>query len=207
MAEPAVTTSDGYEIQFGTNHVGHFLLTKLLLPTLLKTTKDQPDADVRVVTVSSAAYTVAPANQGLYETMSSTEKLLALSTWQRYGISKAANILFASELARRYPAIKSVVVHPGIVTTQLYDGTRRTNSMANYGLAVATRIAFRSIKSGALNQLWAAAGARPAELVNGGYYTPVGIRSHGNRFLEDKDLAKNLWEWTDSDVSKKFSAL
>jgi NAD(P)-dependent dehydrogenase (short-subunit alcohol dehydrogenase family) len=207
MAEPAARTPDGYEIQFGTNHVGHFLLTKLLLPTLLKTTKNQPDADVRVVSVSSAANFIAPANHDLYEAMTSTEKLLELTTWQRYGISKAANILFASELARRYPAIKSVALHPGIVSTQLYDGTRETNQTAKYGLSVAMRLAFRSTQSGALNQLWAAAGARKDELVNGGYYTPIGLRLDHNRFSEDKELAKNLWDWTDNDISKKLGAL
>lgn len=207
MAEPAVTTPDGYEVQFGTNHVGHFLLTKLLLPTLLKTTTKQSDADVRVVTVASAANSMAPATHGLYEAMTSTETLLGLSTWQRYGISKAANILFASELARRYPAIKSVAIHPGIVSTQLYDGTRETNLTAKYPLSVAMRVAFRSAKSGALNQLWAAAGARRDELVNGGYYTPIGVRLARNRFLEDEELAKNLWDWTEIDISKKLGAL
>lgn len=207
MAEPAVTTLDGYEVQLGTNHVGHFLLTKLLLPTLLTTTKNQPDADVRVISVSSAANAIAPANESLYEAMTSTEKLLELSTWQRYGISKAANILFASELARRYPAIKSVALHPGIVSTQLYDGTRETNQTAKYGLSVAMSLAFRSPKSGALNQLWAAAGARKDELVNGGYYTPIGLRLVHNRFMEDEELAKNFWDWMESDISKKLGAL
>jgi len=204
MTEAAITTPDGYEIQFGTNHVGHFLLTKLLLPVLLKTA--QSGAEVRVVTVASAANCLAPANMGLPEAMSSTERLLRLSTWERYGISKAANILFASELARRYPVIKAVSVHPGIVSTQLYDGTRKSNQIAKYGLSVVTRLVFRSVRSRTLNQLWAAAGARQDELVNGGYYTPVGQKV-SNRFVQDDELAKQLWEWTETDLSKKLGAL
>lgn len=61
---------------------------------------------------------------------------------------------------------------------------------------------FRSVRSGALNQLWAAAGARKNELVNGAYYTPVGHRNEGNRFVVDAVLAKSLWEWTEKEVER-----
>ncbi|KAH8705581.1 putative short-chain dehydrogenase/reductase family protein [Talaromyces proteolyticus] len=203
MGEAAVTTPQGHEIQFGTNHVGHFLLTKLLLPTLLKTaTADGGSADVRVVSVSSVGNNLAPAGNGLFETMTSTEKLLGLSTWQRYGVSKAANILFAMELARRHPEIKAVAVHPGVVSTALYDGTRQSNLTARYFLAPTMKLAFRSPQSGALSQLWAVAGARQEELVNGGYYTPVGYQITRNRFLKERDLAQKLWDWTDKEVER-----
>jgi len=111
MAVPAATTKNGYEIQFGTNHVGHALLTKLLLPTLLKTAKE-PGADVRVVAVSSIGHIGAPS-QGIEfgELKGDMESYLTLT---RYGQSKLANILFVKELNRRYgdKGITAVAIHP-----------------------------------------------------------------------------------------------
>jgi NAD(P)-dependent dehydrogenase (short-subunit alcohol dehydrogenase family) len=203
MGQPAVTTDEGYEIQFGTNHVGHFLLTKLLLPILSKAAA-HPGADVRVVTLSSLASGLAPTSPDFFELVSSTPKLLELSTWQRYGVSKASNILFAAELARRHPEIMSVSVHPGIVASNLYDSTQAANLGAKYSLPLAMKLFFRNVPSGTLNQLWAAAGAKRTELVNGGYNTTVGFVSRGNQYATNQELAKRLWEWTDKEVSRNL---
>lgn len=213
MAEEAVTTPQGHEIQFGTNHVGHFLLTKLLLPTLLKTAHPSPPSeggeegegeggDVRVIVLTSLASGHTPSNQEYMHLITSPQRLLRLTTWQRYAISKAANILFAVELARRYPSITSVSVHPGVVASDLYNGTQATNIIARAMLPSLKVLLFRSVRSGTLNQLWAAAGARKSELVNGAYYTPVGYRNEGNRFVVDAVLAKRVWEWTEREVER-----
>lgn len=215
MAEAAVTTPQGHEIQFGTNHIGHFLLTKLLLPTLLKTaspssTSSSPSPsgggekgeDVRVIVLTSLASGHTPPNQQYMHLITSPQRLLGLTTWQRYAVSKAANILFAAELARRYPSITSVSVHPGLVASDLYNGTQATNGIAGAMLPSLKLLLFRSVRSGTLNQLWAAAGARRDELVNGAYYTPVGYRTKGNRFVVDGVLAKRLWEWTEKEVER-----
>lgn len=204
MAEAAVTTPQGHEIQFGTNHIGHFLLTKLFLPTLLKTASPSAsgeEVDVRVVVVTSLASGYSPSNDEYMQLISSPQRLLGLTTWQRYAISKAANILFAIELARRYPSITSVSVHPGVVASDLYNGTRATNGIAG-AMLPSLKLFFRSVRSGTLNQLWAAAGARKDELVNGAYYTPVGHRNKGNRFVVDGVLAKRVWEWTEKEVER-----
>lgn len=211
MAEAAVTTPQDHEIQFGTNHIGHFLLTKLLLPTLMKTASASPPsseegdsttaADVRVVTLTSLASCCSPSNEEYMHLISSPQRLMGLSTWQRYAVSKAANILFACELARRYPSITSVSVHPGIVASDIYNGTQASNRIAG-SMLPAVKLFFRSVKSGTLNQLWAAAGARKSELVNGTYYTPVGHGNQGNRFVVDAALAKSLWEWTEKEVER-----
>lgn len=212
MAEEAVTTPQGHEIQFGTNHVGHFLFTKLLLPTLLQTAHPSPpseggeegegEGDVRVITLTSLASSYTPSNQEYMHLITSPQRLLELTTWQRYAISKAANILFAVELARRYPSITSVSVHPGVVASDLYNGTQATNGIAGALLPAVKLLLFRSVRSGTLNQLWAAAGARKSELVNGAYYTPVGYRNEGNRFVVDAVLAKRVWEWTEKEVER-----
>ncbi|EEA22709.1 short-chain dehydrogenase/reductase family protein, putative [Talaromyces marneffei ATCC 18224] len=207
MAEPAITTPQGHEIQFGTNHIGHFLLTELLLPTLLKTASPSPGEtsstapDVRIVVLTSLASSYTPYHPDYMQLISSPERLLELTTWQRYAISKAANILFATELARRYPSITSVSVHPGLVASDLYNGTQATNAIAG-SMLPSLKLLFRSVRSGTLNQLWAAAGARKDELVNGAYYTPVGHRNKRNRFVVDTALAKRLWEWTEKEVER-----
>ncbi|EAW08826.1 putative short-chain dehydrogenase/reductase family protein [Aspergillus clavatus NRRL 1] len=200
MGNPPATTQEGFEIQFGTNHVGHFLLTKLLLPVLQKTAAAAPDTDVRVVTVSSLANSAAPS----YEVMTSTDALLAASTWARYAASKAANILFASELARRYPEILSVAIHPGAVTSNLYEHAKASDPVTKYGLAALFAF-FRTVRSGALNQLWAA-GVRREFLTNGAYYIPIGIHATNNKFANDADMANRFWEWTESQIAQKSAS-
>ncbi|GKZ79622.1 hypothetical protein AnigIFM56816_003825 [Aspergillus niger] len=192
---PPALTEEGFEIQFGTNHIGHFLLTQLLLPTLQRTV--DLSRDVRVVTLSSAANVAAPP----FEVMTSTPALLADHTLARYCSSKAANILFASELARRHPEILSVAVHPGSVVSDLWDHSIKTSVVAKY--SIGALLAFsRSIRSGALNQLWAA-GARRELLTNGAYYVPIGVHATGNRYARDADMARRLWEWTEQQIADK----
>jgi len=103
MACPAALTKEGYETQFGTNHVGHALLTKLLLPTLQRTAKE-PGSDVRIINLSSSAHNWAPKGGLVFDAMKTD--MQSYSTWARYGQSKVANILFNKELAKRYPSIK-----------------------------------------------------------------------------------------------------
>lgn len=86
------------------------------------------------------------------------------------------------------------------MASDLYNGTQSTNKLASHVLPLAMKVVFRSVRSGTLNQLWAAAGAGKEQLVNGAYYTPVGCRIKGNRFVEDERLAGRLWEWTDREV-------
>lgn len=203
MGNPPDKTEEGFEVQLGTNHVGHFLLTKLLLPTLQKTVAQIRSSgatpDVRVVTLSSAAHVMSPTT---FEGMTSTPSLLAGSTWNRYGASKAANIFFAAELARRNPEILSVSVHPGAVNSDLYNHAKAVGSFMKHSLTVAASFFFRSVPSGSLNTLWAA-GIQRNNLVNGAYYTPVGFHSSGTDFVQDADIARKLWEWTEALVAER----
>ncbi|EFE41760.1 oxidoreductase, short-chain dehydrogenase/reductase family [Trichophyton verrucosum HKI 0517] len=192
-------TKDGYEVQLGTNYLGHFLLTSLLLPTLQKTAS-QPGSDVRVLSISSAAWQMAPSSPSrLLSLMTSTDDLLASNRWTRYGISKAGNILLASELARRYPEITSVSIHPGVILTALYEQGRASSIVLKYGLALLVPFA-SSEKDGAKNHLWAAGCAR-SQLRNGEYYSPVGIPDWKNELVHDKDTARRLWEWSEQHIT------
>jgi NAD(P)-dependent dehydrogenase (short-subunit alcohol dehydrogenase family) len=136
------------------------------------------------------------------DTITSTEKLTATGPWTRYGASKAANILFAAELARRYPALKSVSLHPGIIKTDLYLPNQEVNSLFKYALAIFGPFVLKGVPQGAHNQLWAAAGAQRDELIDGAYYTPVGRPHARNKFAEDRAGGKRLWDWTEAELKK-----
>ncbi|EEH48576.1 uncharacterized protein PADG_04655 [Paracoccidioides brasiliensis Pb18] len=201
MGLPPYTTEDGYEIHFGTNFLGHFLLTKLLLPTLLETVKmplspQQQTADVRVISISSLAWQLAPASNPL-ENMTSTQKLLSANTWTRYGTSKAGNVVLAAQLARLYPDITAVSVHPGVIDTNLYSSSKTRNPIVRYGMAALGPF-LTGEKDGALNHLWAA-GVEKGVLKNGAYYEPVGVQAR-NWFANDKALGEELWKWAEEEV-------
>ncbi|KAH3908576.1 hypothetical protein HBH56_169290 [Parastagonospora nodorum] len=199
MAPPYSTTKEGYEIQFGTNHMGHALLTKLLLPTLLETAK-QPGADVRIVSLSSAGHRM-PASEGIVFDQAALENV---NTWRRYGSSKLANILYARSLATHYPQITSVSLHPGVILTDLFNNLR-SNPFLKVGIWLYGLIGtflpghFKSPVGGALNQTWCAT-VKKEELENGAYYMPVGVKSAGSSWARDKALEEKLWEYTESEL-------
>ncbi|KAF2017464.1 oxidoreductase-like protein [Aaosphaeria arxii CBS 175.79] len=201
MALPYSLTKEGYEIQFGTNHMGHALFTKLLMPVLLETAKT-PDADVRIVNLSSIGHYGAPSAGVIFE----QPALEQHSTWRRYGQSKLANILFTKELATRYPEITSIAVHPGAIITDLYAGVR-TNFIMNIGLWIYSLFTpilpghFKDPTGGALTQTWGASTAKE-NLKNGAYYVPIGKLAQGSAKARDDGLAKKLWEYTETEFAK-----
>ena len=197
MALPPGTTKDGYEIQFGTNHVGHALLTKLLMPTLLATAK-RPGSDVRIVNLSSDGHNLAPSGGVTWD----KAKIDALGPWGRYGNSKLANILFARELAAKYPTITSVSVHPGLIATDLYGPNKASNALLRYGMALVQPWMFSSVEQGTRNQLWTATAPKD-QLKNGAYYKPVGSLSNGSRYAQNGKMAEKLWEWTEKELASK----
>lgn len=150
MALPASTTKDGYEIQFGTNHVGHFLLTKLLMPTLQRTAEGK--RDVRIVNLSSEGHRLPP--RGGLVLKDARSNMASYNTWVRYGQSKLANVLFTRELARRYPAIKSVVLHPGGIDTGLSLGFQKEHPwLAGFARPIAS-LFLTTVQRGAFTQLF-----------------------------------------------------
>jgi NAD(P)-dependent dehydrogenase (short-subunit alcohol dehydrogenase family) len=198
MAVPPGTTKEGYEIQFGTNHVGHALLTKLLLPMMVKTAQE-PGSDVRVVSLSSIGHTAAT---GIMFDGLKSEGGGCSSSMTRYGQSKLANILFTRELQKRYgeKGITAVAVHPGVVDTELY------RSMFTGVLGVGNlfkKALYTSVKDGAKNQLWAATGKKgdgAKEVKGGAYYTPVGVPEQCSNVSKDPELAAKLWDWTEKEL-------
>ncbi|KAJ7257889.1 oxidoreductase [Mycena haematopus] len=194
MNVPPALTKEGYEVHFGINHIAHALLIKLLLPTLLRTA-EVPDSDVRIVSLTSQGFSMHPSGGIIFKDLRTTQGSGLIKSL-RYGQSKLANILYASELARRYPQITSVSIHPGVVRTDLLStqsGLVRALSWMTHPFSMLTP------EEGAYNTLWAAT-ANKSKIVNGEYYEPVGRPGGHARKSRDQKLAKQLWEWTDKEL-------
>ncbi|KAM7219680.1 hypothetical protein V8F06_004893 [Rhypophila decipiens] len=198
MMTPAGVTKDGFEIQFGTNHIGHALLTHLLTPLLAQTAQRHVDADVRIVVLTSDAHAFAPAAGIVFDTLKSDQNDTYSAT--KYGQSKLANILFAREVALRFKdkGIKCVSVHPGRVNTNLTAAFRSRNFLTYWLVPLVVNYSglITTVQDGARNQLWAAAGAKREDLVDGEYYIPVGKVGPASKFNQDAELAGKLWDWT-----------
>ncbi|KAH7067454.1 hypothetical protein BKA63DRAFT_118128 [Paraphoma chrysanthemicola] len=207
IAKPPTLSVDGYEIQFATNHLGHAMITKQLLPYLLKAA-EEPGSDVRIIANTSDGYMFHQMITGgiAFDELEkgSTMNRWILGPWQRYGQSKVANILYAAELARRYPQLTSVVIHPGVVRTPMLNGLQGWNGLFTRVTVWLGGVPIMEPHQGVWNQLWCAAGAKKDELRNGGFYRPVGIDSTAD--LQGKgasvELAVKLWEWTDGILDK-----
>jgi NAD(P)-dependent dehydrogenase (short-subunit alcohol dehydrogenase family) len=161
MAVPEGTTADGFETQFGTNHLGHFALTMRLMPALLAA------KGARVVSTSS----IARFQAGKYD-LTNPHMRGCYDTWQAYGMSKRADLQFAFELNRRMKdrGVTAFAADPGFSRTNLQAASARANGglLQKFWL-VAVKIAGQPASMGALPQLRAA--TDPAA-VGGTLYAP-----------------------------------
>ncbi|MEA3336204.1 MAG: oxidoreductase [Chloroflexota bacterium] len=190
MAIPQAQTANGFEMQFGTNHLGHFALTSLLIGQLLETSPNG-----RVVTVSSNTHRIGNID------LANLNAEKSYSRWHAYGLSKLANLLFAYELQRKLQAagssVISVAAHPGYSSTNL-QGNSGIFSMLNPILA-------QSQEMGALPSLYA---ATEPEVNGGDYIGPSGfmeqrgyprkVKSSDRSY--DEATAARLWQ-----VSEKLT--
>ena len=197
MATPPSTSVDGYEIQFATNQLGHSLLVKLLLP-LLQSTANLPGADVRVINMTSIAYKQAPSQGIDFPTLKTDQANLGLlNKWARYGQSKLAQLLYTDELARHYPEITWLSVHPGYIFTGLFDGTSFLTKLPVLIMSMGNRT---PVEKGHYTQCWAAT-APKSKVVSGGYYEPIGVAGkRATALARDQKLAGRLWEWTQAEL-------
>lgn len=180
MALPKLEQKHGYELQFFTNHMGHFILVTGLL--------DQVADDGRIVVVSSHAHRASPKAGIDFENLSGEKRY---SPWEAYGRSKLANILFAKHLARRFDGTQRVAnaLHPGVIRTQL---SRHMNPLVNVGWAIGGPLLLKSVAEGAATQVWAAVHPDAAN-INGEYLADCNI-ARPQRRAEDAELAARLWE-------------
>lgn len=194
-SEPSLTT-DGYELHFGTNHLGHALLIKLLLP-LLHRTASAPQHDPRIILISSAAAESATLSLSTVRTTMSDIPWYQVPSMKRYGHSKLANVLYARALAKHHPDIISVSMHPGVAST----GIARTMPWPVQTLIKAFgSTVLKTPEEVAWGGVWAATAKRD-EVKNGAYYRPVGVDYTGVGQTGDDELAEELWEWTEKELA------
>ncbi len=196
MAIPRRETKDGFEMQLGTNHLGHFALTGLLVDRLERT------PEPRVVTVSSGAHHMA---RGInFDDLQSTKRYFR---WTAYSQSKLANLLFAFELERRAQAagspLRSMAAHPGYAATNLQTRGGGGNGLLTRAedavMWVSNTLFAQSEEMGALPTLYA---ATEPDLAGGTYAGPDGLgeqRGHPQLVgtsgaAQDTEAARRLWE-------------
>ncbi len=193
MAAPYALTVDGFESQIGTNHLGHFALTNLLLPKLTD----------RVVTVSSMAHW--PGRIDLDDLSWENRRY---SAWLAYSQSKLANLLFTSELQRRLGSagspLRALAAHPGYSHTNLQGATGR--KLGDALMSAATRVVATDADFGARQTLYAASQDLPGDTFVGprfgylGRTQPVG---HSRR-ARDAATAAALWDLSEQLTGVKF---
>ncbi|KAI2633150.1 NAD(P)-binding protein [Hypomontagnella submonticulosa] len=196
MALPPGLTKDGYEIQFGINHVAHALLIRKLLGLLQKTAKEHGEA--RILPISSLALVLAPRQHGIvFDDLKTTQAYWILGKWQRYAQSKLANLLYGRELARRYPEILTLIVDPGPSNTGLVSSLGFLDKMIVY---LGNINKFLEDGQGHLNQVWAV-GVPKDQVKQGEFYEPVAKPTQGyTHWCLDQQLAERLWDWTEEEL-------
>jgi NAD(P)-dependent dehydrogenase (short-subunit alcohol dehydrogenase family) len=194
MAPPLSRTRQGFELQLGTNHLGHFVLTNALLPHL--------DDGSRIVNLSSRGHVRSPMrwDDPHFRDESTYEK------WTAYGQSKTANILFTVELEKRLAdqGIHAFAVHPGVIVTELMRHLTQDDVTTVSSRAPGGKLRFKTIDQGAATTVWAA--------------TSTDLHGNGGAYLEDCQIAgpanqdktagvmawaidpaeaTRLWEWSE----------
>ncbi|MFC8196329.1 oxidoreductase [Streptomyces sp. NPDC060006] len=205
MALPQGRTVDGFETQFGVNHLGHFALTGLLLPTLLTT----PGA--RVVSLSSTMH--ATANIDIND-LNSEQRY---GRWTAYSRSKTANLLFVHELARRLAATGSDVVaaaaHPGYAATNLQTASPRMEGrrVSQRFMETGNRFFAQSAEAGALPTLYAATapGVRPDSFTGPSFLGWRGspAKSWRAKWTLNDTAGQRLWEESERLTGVTYDAL
>jgi NAD(P)-dependent dehydrogenase (short-subunit alcohol dehydrogenase family) len=195
MIPPYSRTADGFEMQFGTNHLGHFALTNLLLEQVTD----------RVVTVSSTGHRL-----GVIDFDDLNWEHRGYRAWRAYGRSKLANLLFTAELQRRLTAagstVRATAAHPGYAATnlQFHSGSRAYDVFS----VVANRVVAQDADGGALPTLYAAVAELPGNSFAGpgGFMEQRGAPKLVNRSSAamDMDVARRLWDVSEQLTGARF---
>ena len=177
-------TKDGFEVQFGTNHLGHYLLTRLLLDRIIES------GPARIVNVASQAH----YNTSKLDWSALRQKTRTVTAMREYSVSKLSNVLFTKELARRLEGtqVTTYAVHPGVVATDVW---RRVPGPVRWMM----KRFMITPEEGAQASLRCATAPELAG-ETGRYYDVGGVERKPSRLAEDAALATELWtrsaEWT-----------
>ncbi|MEQ9462103.1 MAG: SDR family NAD(P)-dependent oxidoreductase [Haliea sp.] len=206
MACPHGETAQGFEMQLGTNHVGHFLLTGLLLPALRAGATEGRAA--RVVNLSSAGH-----RYSAFDFEDPNYRQRAYDKWEAYGQSKTANVLFtvALDARAREAGVRSFAVHPGAISTELGRHMDKDDMARIAASFPGGKWAFKTVPQGAATSVWAA--TAPELEGRGGLYledcriataatqdSRDGVRS----WAVDPAAAERLWQLSEQWVGESF---
>lgn len=190
MATPFQLSKDNIELQFATNHLGHFHLTNLLLDAMKKTAHES-NREGRIVIVSSEAHRFAYSEGIRFDRISDESSYNRL---QAYGQSKLANILHANELARRLKEeevqITANSLHPGSITTNLLQHHRFINGFIH----TLGKLVLKDVEQGAATSCYVALHPQ-VEGVSGEYFMDSNITQPSSQ-AKDAELAKKLWDFS-----------
>ncbi len=202
MACPESKTQDGFELQFGTNHLGHFVLTNLLAPALLRA------APARIVSLSSRGHQQSPVR---FDDLAFEKE--PYDKWVAYGQSKTANVLFAVELERRLGGrgVHAYAVHPGVIPTDLSRHMAKED-FEHVRQRGGGKLQLKTVASGAATSVYAA--TAPELEGRGGLYLEdchvaeiddgSEARSGVRAYAVDPDAAKRLWTLSEELVGQVF---
>ena len=203
MACPFAKTAEGFELQLGTNHVGHFLLTCLLMPAL------RNGAPSRVVCLSSRGHHASPV---VFDDLHFARR--PYDKWLSYGQSKTANVLFAVELERRLGSagVHAYAVHPGVIATELARHLVPEDLELLSKRMPRGQLRFKSVAAGAATTVYAA--TAPELEGRGGLYledchvaqiNDAEDATHGVRsYAVDPNFARQLWVASEDMVGQRF---
>jgi NAD(P)-dependent dehydrogenase (short-subunit alcohol dehydrogenase family) len=203
MACPLARTPAGWEMQFATNHLGHFLLTGLLVPAL------RAGAPARVVSVSSRGHRLSPV---VFDDIHYERR--PYDKWQAYGQSKTANVLFAVELDRRLVSagVRANALHPGAIMTDLARHLSQQDIADLMARTPGGGLQFKTVPAGAATTVWAATAPELAD--RGGLYLEdcqIGVPTEGEeqltgyqRYAVDPVAARRLWAASEAMVGETF---
>lgn len=188
MALPKLETAFGYELQFFTNHIGHFILVTGLLDTI--------SSNGRVIVVSSSAHNMAPKGGIEFDNLDGKN---GYTPWTAYGQSKFCNVLFAKELAERFKGTSKLAfsLHPGVIQTNL---SRHMPSIAQIGFSFLGPIFLKSIQEGAATQCYLATSQNIAS-DSGNFFADCNPKKT-RRDAENIQTAKKLWEISEEIITK-----
>ena len=183
MALPKREILHGQEMQFLTNHIGHFILVTGLLEELSPT--------ARVVMLSSSAHQMPPRGGIQFDDITFEKNY---KSWTAYGQSKLSNLLFARSLAKRFAGTQKTAnaVHPGVIATNL---GRHMGLVATLGYPIANAIALKTIPEGAATQCYVATSPQVAQ-VNGEYFADCNV-AKSSAYGKDDAMAERLWARTE----------
>lgn len=200
MAPPLSRTAQGFELQLGTNHLGHFLLTRLLEPAL------RAGAPSRVVNVSSRGHLRAGMDFD-----DPHWRARDYDKWKAYGQSKTANVLFTVELERRWgpSGVHAYALHPGVIMTELsrHMSPEDVAALSSGARPGGGRFTVVDVPTGAATQVWAA--TSPEVEGRGGLYledcavagqTPGDGSAGYAAWAMDPEAAARLWDWSEREV-------